>query len=68
VLRKRACVVREGAERKGPVTGPRSPPTSPHGDGILIVVREETKKIPLTKEQPSKEGQSVFRYNAQERY
>jgi len=38
MTRKRSRVVREGAERKGPGTEPRSPPTSSHGDGAIIVV------------------------------
>jgi hypothetical protein len=32
-------VVWEGAERKGPVTEPRSPPTSSHGDRAVIVIK-----------------------------
>src|SRR5258708_2506386 len=45
MTRKRSCVVREGAERKGPVTEPRSPPTSCQGDGAAIVIAGVTTRL-----------------------
>ena len=37
MTRKRSCVVREGAEGKGPALGPRPPPTSCYGYGAWRV-------------------------------
>jgi hypothetical protein len=42
MTRKRSRVVREGAERKGPATEPRSPPTSCQGHGVWGVIVEVT--------------------------
>jgi hypothetical protein len=50
VTRKRSRVVREGAERKGPATEPRPPPTSCHGHGARVVV------VGVTTHQGGREG------------